>query len=171
MKISSKLYQPFILFYFDEIKMNRLSPFNNIIKKTLILMIELTKWSIFLKNYFISAILLANLKSAESSKGFKVYLLGQNLQLLAFIINFWWIFAFWHVDQSDFSKPKNNNKWQMLFLSNSCHSPRRRQRRNTLTNLKKTNNFWKCVGNTLCLKGNSLIFFNNLFIVKSFCLA
>ena len=107
--------------------------------------------------------------SKQPHKIVQIYMhhpVGQNLQLLAFIINFWRIFAFWHVDQSDFSIPKNNNKWQMLFLSNSCHSPRRRQRRNTLTNLKKTNNFWKCVGNTLCLKGNSLIFFNNLFIVK-----
>ena len=131
-------------------------------------MIELTKWSIFLKNYSFSAILLANLKSAESSKGFKVYLQGQNLQLLAFIINFWLIFAFWHVDQSDFSKPKNNNKWQMLFLSNSCHFPRSRQRWNTLTKfkIKKNNNFFKGVGNILCFKGNSLIFFNNLYNIK-----
>ena len=73
-------------------------------------MIELTKLSIFSKNYLFSAILLANLRSAESNKGFKVYLLGQNLKLLAFIIILWRIFVFWHMDQSDFCKPKNNNK-------------------------------------------------------------
>ena len=98
-----------ILFYFDEIKMNRLSPFNNIIKN-IDIDDRINQMINILKEFFIPAILLANLRSAESSKGFKVYLLGQNLQLLAFIINFWRIFAFWHVDQSDFSKPKNNNK-------------------------------------------------------------
>ena len=105
------------------ILMNRLSPgarfpLLTISKNPLILMIELNKWSIFIKNYLFSAILLANLRTAESNKGFKVYLLGQNLQLLAFIIIFWRIFVFWHVDQSDFSKPKNNNKffeWLLPF--------------------------------------------------------
>ena len=128
------------------ILMNRLSPgarfpLLTISKNPLILMIELNKWSIFIKNYLFSAILLANLRTAESNKGFKVYLLGQNLQLLAFIIIFWRIFVFWHVDQSDISILKNNNKWQMLFLSNSCHSPRSRQRWNTFTKFKKINKF------------------------------
>ena len=75
-----------------------------------------------------SALLLANLRTAESSKGFTLYLLSQiAIQLLAFIIIFWHIFVFWNVDQSDFSIPKNNNKWQMLFLSKCCHSPRSSQ--------------------------------------------
>ena len=110
--------------------------------------------------YSFSALLLANFKGSWIKQG---------LCSVPSKPNYSAIVGFYHYFLADFcvtSIPRNNNKWQMVFLSNSCHSPRSRPRWNTLTKFQKNYIFCKGVENILCLKGNPLIFFNNLFDIK-----
>ena len=133
-------------------------------------MIELTKWSIFLQNYSISAILLANLKSAESGKGFKVYLLGQNLQLLAVIIILWRIFVFWHVDQSHFSIQKTTTNDKCFFLATlAIHQEEGRGETHWLIWRRPT--IFENVLEILCVLKVTHLFFSIIYLLLSFCLA
>ena len=122
-------------------------------------MIELINLSIFFKSYLFSALLLAYLKTAESSKDW--------LRSVPSKPNYIIIVGFYHYFLADFQHTKkqqmtNSFLWQLLPV------PKKQASRKGETPSLISRRSTKDVGNTLCLKGNSLILFNNFLNFKIF---